>query len=197
MRMASSPPAEKFPRGRHVVIALILTYALLGVMVFGPLAYLRRISGGLAPFDWRPFGYSVDEARAFLAALSEIGRTYYADVQLALDTAFPTMFMLAHGLALIWLTAPGRTSDRPLPARWRMGLLLLPIAAASFDYLENAGIAAMLAAGPQVAAEVVEQASRWTQAKTLFGLLTEAACATLGIIALKRWRHRREHGRTA
>src|SRR5262252_8963046 len=82
-----SPRDERFPRTAHVVVALIVSFMLWGVMVFGTLPYLRRTAGGLEPFDLRPFGYTPEEARALLYALSDIGRAYYADVQLQLDTA--------------------------------------------------------------------------------------------------------------
>jgi hypothetical protein len=159
--------------------------------VFWPLAYLRRTAGGLEPFDLRPFGYTPEEARALLYALSTIGRAYYADVQLQLDTAFPAVYAFSRGLLLLWLTAPGRTATRALPLPARLALLILPIATAWFDYLENEGIAAMLAAGPQADDALIERASFWTRAKSLAGFATELACIMLAAIAFVRWRHRR------
>ena len=183
---------DQFSRTAHVVVALIVSFALWAVMAFWTLAYLRRISGGLEPFDLRPFGYTVEEARALLHALSDIGRAYYADVQLQLDTAYPALYALSRALLLLWLTAPGRTAEKPLPLPARAALLALPILTASFDYFENAGIAALLAAGPQVGADLVARASFWTQAKWLTGLITEATCVALLAIAFLRWRHRRQ-----
>lgn len=182
---------EQFPRTVHVVVSLIISFALWGIMMFGTLAYLRRTAGGLAPFDLRPFGYTPAEARALLYALSEIGRAYYADVQLQLDTAFPALYALSRGLLLLWVTAPGRTAERPLPLPARLALLALPIATACFDYFENEGIAAMLAAGPQAGDDLIERTSFWTRAKSLAGLATELVCVSLAAIAYMRWRHRR------
>jgi hypothetical protein len=183
---------EQFPRTGHVVVALIVSFALWGVMMFWTLAYLRRIAGGLEPFDLRPFGYTPEEARALLFALSSIGRTYYADVQLQLDTAYPALYALSRGLLLFWLTAPGRTATQPLPLPARFALLALPLAAAWFDYFENDGIAALLAAGPQADSELIERTSFWTRAKSLAGLATELMCIVLAAIAFLRWRHRRQ-----
>jgi len=185
-----SPRPEQFPRTAHVVVALIVSFALWGVMVFYTLAYLQRIAGGLAPFDLRPLGYTVAEARALLAALSDIGRAYYADVQLQLDTAYPALYALSRGLLLLWLTAPGRTAERPIPLPARAALLVLPVLTAWFDYFENDGIAAMLAAGPQAAADLIEKASFWTQAKSLAGLITEVSYVALAALAFVRWRRR-------
>jgi hypothetical protein len=55
------------------VVALIVSFALWSVVVFGTRAYLRRTAGGLEPFDLRPFGYTSDEARALLYALNDVG----------------------------------------------------------------------------------------------------------------------------
>ena len=176
-----SPRDQQFPPTAHVAVALIVSFVLWGVMVFGTLAYLRRTAGGLAP----------EEARALLYALSDIGRAYYADVQLQLDTAYPALYALSRGLLLFWVTTPGRTAERPLPLPARLALLALPLATAWFDYFENEGIAAMLAAGPQASDELIERTSFWTRAKSLVGLATELICVVLAAIAFVRWRHRR------
>ena len=186
------PSNAQFPRTAHVVVALLVSLALWGVMMFWTLAYLRRTAGGLAPFDLRPFGYTPEEARALLYALSSVGRAYYAEVQLQLDTAFPALYALSRGLLLLWVTAPGRTATRPLPLLARLALLILPVVTAGFDYFENEGIAAMLAAGPQAADELIERTSFWTRAKSLAGLATELVCVVLAAIAFVRWRHRRQ-----
>src|SRR5204863_8719731 len=111
---------KQFPRTAHVVVALIVSFALWGVMVFWTLACLRRAAGGLEPFDLRPFGYTPEEARKLLYALSSIGRAYYADVQLQLDTIYPALYALSRGLLLLWVTAPGRTAAQPLPLLARL-----------------------------------------------------------------------------
>jgi len=183
---------EQFPRTAHVVVALIVSFALWGVMVFWTLAYLRRTAGGLEPFDLRPFGYTPEEARKLLYALSSIGRKYYADVQLQLDTAFPAVYALSRGLLLFWVTAPGRTATRPLPLPARLSLLILPLATAGFDYFENGGIAAMLAADQRASDELIERTSFWTRAKSLAALATELVCVMLAAIAFVRWRHRQQ-----
>jgi hypothetical protein len=186
------PSNEQFPRTAHVVVALIVSFALWGVMVFWTLAYLRRTAGGLEPFDLRPFGYTPEEARKLLHALSSIGRKYYADVQLQLDTAFPAVYALSRGLLLFWVTAPGRTAARPLPLPARLVLLILPLATAWFDYFENEGIAAMLAADQRASDELIERTSFWTRAKSLAALATELICVMLAAIAFVRWRHRQQ-----
>ena len=188
MALLPTSRSESFPRTAHVVVALIVSFALWAMMMFWTLPYLRRVAGGLEPFDLRPFGYTLEEARALLHALSDIGRAYYADVQLQLDTAYPALYALSRGLLLLWLTAPGRTAAKPVPLPVRATLLVLPVLTAWFDYFENDAIAAMLAAGPEVGADLVARASFWTQAKWLAGVVTEATCLTLLAIAFMRWR---------
>src|SRR6476661_3899679 len=99
-----TPPLRQFPPSGHVIVAVIVSTALLAFMMFWTLAYLRRVSGGLTPFDLRPFGYSFDEARTFLFAISDIGRNYYLDVQLQVDTVAPAVYALSRCLLLLWVT---------------------------------------------------------------------------------------------
>jgi hypothetical protein len=83
--------------------------------VGGPLAYLTRLAGDLTPFDIRPRGYT----RAFLEAIGEQGRSYYANPELVIDTFYPPLYALSRGLALWWLTMPGRVREAPLPLKVR------------------------------------------------------------------------------
>jgi hypothetical protein len=170
---------------------MVVSIALWAFMVFWTLAYLRQISGGLEPFDLRPFGYTFEEARAFLFAISDIGRNYYLDVQLQVDTVYPFVYALSRGLLLLWVTQAGRTSERPLPFAARAALLILPVATAGFDYAENQGIETMLTAGARLTPEMVASASFWTQAKSLAGFATEATCVVLLGAAFVRWQRRR------
>src|SRR5947209_14804572 len=189
-----TPDPTRYPRSGHVFVALVASIALWAFMVFWTLAYLRRISGGLEPFDLRPFGYDLAEARALLFALSEFGRDYYLNIQLQLDTAYPFTYALSRVLLLWWLTIPGRIADFAIPVSARLALAALPLATAACDYVENNAIAAMLAAGPQVDAETVAWASFWTQAKSLGGLVTDATAVILLMITLNRWWQRRYRG---
>jgi hypothetical protein len=180
---------SEFPRTAHVIVALIVSFAVFAVMAFWSMPYLRHIAGGLEPFDGRVFGYTVEEARPLLAALSDIGRNFYADVQLQIDTVFPAIYALSRILLLLWLTAPGRIAAS-VPFPLRIAFLVPPLLTAWFDYLENDAIAAMRVAGPQVGADLVARASFWTQAKWLAGFVTEASCVILLAVALVRWRRR-------
>jgi len=185
----------RFPSGRLVAAVLVVSFVLWAVMVFGTLAHLAGIAEGADPFDLRPLGYGVGEARAFLKLLGDAGRAYYAHVQLTLDTIYPATYAVSRGLLLWWLTSPGRLGGRQWPLLWRVAVLVPPVLTAGFDYLENARIAAMLAIGPQVAAELVAAASLATQIKSVMGLMTELTATVLAAIAVVRWLRRRTPAR--
>jgi len=176
--------------GWLVVAALVINLALYAAMKFGTLAHLAGLAEGAEPFDLRPLGYTVGDARALLQLLGEEGRTYYVRAQLALDSIYPATYGLSRGLLLWWLTMPDRLAD-PLRTRWRIAMLMLPIFAAVFDYFENARIAAMLLSGPLVDAGLVASASHATQAKSLLTLLTEALVIVIAVRAALHWRRRR------
>jgi len=146
-------------------------------MLFWSLPFLRDASGGLMPFDLRPGGYSPDEARVFLAALGDTGRDFYLHTQQMLDSAYPAL------LAVVLVMAFQRLFDGAL--KWVLSSVAL--LAAAFDYLENAGVAAMLRAGANgVSADMVAAASRWTVLKS--ATATIAITALLIGLALAGWR---------
>jgi hypothetical protein len=183
---------RQFLSGRWLIAILLVSIALWAVMVFGKLAHLRRLAGGLDPFDVRPFGYSAGEARLLLDALGEAGREFYARVQLRLDAVYPASYALSRGLLLWWLTAEGRLRAAPIALPLRVLLLCLPAVAAGFDYAENIQIGRMLAAGASIETGVIETASRMTLLKSLVSSVTETCVIVLAIIAGLRWQRRRQ-----
>ena len=107
--------------------------------MFGTLAHLSEMAEGAEPFDLRPLGYGIGDARNLLHLLGEEGRAYYASAQLALDSIYPATYAFSRVLVLWWLTMPWRIA---MPRPWRLAMLVLPLSAAGFDYYENARIAA-------------------------------------------------------
>lgn len=161
--------------------------ALWAVMFFGTLAHLQALAGGAAPFDIRPLGYSYEEARSFLEAIGEQGRAYYFHPELILDTVYPPFYALSRGLALWWLTMPGRLYDGPVPQRWRWTLVAFPVVMAICDSVENVSIAKMLWSWPDLSPGLVQVSSLATRVKFLAGVFTEILMAALAIAALLRW----------
>lgn len=163
---------------RVVFGATALLYALI---LLWSAPWIASAAGDLPIFDLRTAGYSADEARAFLAALSPAGRSFYRDVQLRLDAVYPVLFALSFGWALLRLLPPGR----------HRGLLLLPpVLAAAFDLAENALVARMLDAGAGgITADLVASASTATQAKAA---LTTLTFAIVLLATLAAWRRDRD-----
>lgn len=117
--------------------ALILVMAGIMLFVTGPI--LRDAAGGQSIFDAR-FGYSYEEARAYLKALTPQGLSVYLGPHRQIDTIFPVLMgLFVIGVALRSIN----------DASWgsRGAFIIGAIAMTSFDLLENARIEDMLVAG--------------------------------------------------
>ena len=177
---------KQFPSGLLVCALLVASGLVWAVMFFGPLAHLSRLAGGASPFDIRPMGYSHDEAYAFLNAIGEQGRRYYANRELLLDTFYPPLYAISRGLALWWLTMPGRLRDAPVPLSWRYAFIAVPSIMASLGVVENGCIARMLQTWPDLSHDLVQISSLATRMKMAAGVLTEVLIAMLAILSLVR-----------
>ena len=145
--------------------------AVYAVMLLWTLPTITAAAGGLTPFDLRPMGYSIEEARAFLAALSDDGRALYLDTQLRIDTVYPVLLMVTLALATILLTSPG----------WPRWLLIAPaVLGMVFDLLENNVTGRMLRGGTEgLTEQLVEQGSRWSILKSGFTTISMTAVIVL------------------
>lgn len=163
-----------------------LTMAVYLTMVLWSLPQIAAMAGGLTPFDMRPTGYTVDQATAFLAALSSDGVSFYLNVQHLLDAAYPAMLAV-----VLAIGAQGLAAAR---AKW-MGILtgIAAILGSAFDYLENGAVRAMLLAGPEgIDDQIARQASQWTVLKS--ACTTVAMCGVLFLLiwTLVQWWRRRQ-----
>ncbi len=150
-------------------LACVASYA---VLIFYLAPQLSAESGGAMPFDLRALGYSLEEARSYLSALTPAGIALYLGPIRLNDTVFPILF----------------TATLCLPL-WRRGQLwFLPaLAYGLFDLAENIAVARILRAGPDVEAAAVALASGFTQAKFAAAILA----ILLALFALwQGWRRR-------
>ena len=157
---------------------LALTAALYAVMAAWSLPWIAGQAGGLRPFDMRPTGYDLDDARAFVAALSVEGREFYAGVQHWLDLIYPPLLALTCvlGYALIF------------PVRW-VGLLAgVAVLGMAADWTENWMVARMLAAPApaDLDAGLVARAQAATLVKSAANTLCFLALAVAGVRGLGR-----------
>ncbi|MEQ9694723.1 hypothetical protein [Shimia sp. SDUM112013] len=104
------------------------------VMVFWAIPYIAQEAGGQVPFDMRPMGYGLEEARRFLGDLSPAGRDFYLHTQLRLDIFYPAALGLALILGLQML----------LPRPWATVFGVVALMATAADYFENFLVAGML-----------------------------------------------------
>jgi hypothetical protein len=155
-----------------VVVAVTVTNYL--TMVLWSLPLVSGMAGGDVPFDMRPGGYSLEEARVFLTALNNEGRDFYLNTQQLLDFFYPTLLAITLSIPLVHL----------VPRYWGRALALVAIAAGAFDHLENSAVAIMLRAEPDLITEaMVSSASNWTLAKSIS--TTFASIALVAVLCIK------------
>jgi hypothetical protein len=161
---------------RHIGFVALgcgLSAALLyAVMIGVTLAQLEAVSGHV-PFDMRPLGYRPAEAATLLDALGGAGRAYYVSRQIPLDMLYPALLALTLIATIHWFG-----QRLPTSRIVRLGMVL-SVASAMLDYVENAGIAAMIWCWPELPAPLVHAASTATIAKS--ALTTSAVLLTVFI----------------
>ena len=156
-----------------------VTAAVYFVMIFWSLPRIATAAGGAMPFDMRPLGYSFDDAKTFLGALTPEGSAFYLNVQHRLDAAYPALLAATLFFAVRAL-APGAS---PLPTL----LALVALPGAVFDYLENSSVTVMLNAGASgLTPELTVRASLWTLLKSVF--TTIAMLLLLAFAGAALWR---------
>ena len=164
---------------------LLWTTAVLSAASFAYLSWLSTAhlspGEGLKPFDSRVLGYTPDQARLYLSALSPEATSLYLSQVRLWDTLFPALFAFTLG-GVIWTRAAGL---RP----WvRLMVRILPASYVVMDYAENALVAEMLRAGPTSTDAQIAQASRYTVIK--WGL---AAVSVLLVLWALFWHRGRTH----
>ena len=158
----------KKPYRAALLVSGALTLGICAVMNLALIPTIETAAGGLRCFDMR-FGYSFDEALAFLSALTPEGRGIYLWRQLPLDLLYP----LAYGA--FFLLAISGLQKRKTP------LLACPVLLAAADYAENACVFLMLR-GDAPSKALVAAGSAATVAKTLLMYL----CFLLLLVLLLR-----------
>jgi len=158
---------------------LALTLALYFVIIFWSLPRISLEADGITPFDMRPGGYDLDEARAFLTALSDTGRHFYLGTQHLLDWVYPALLGMtfAFGFSLLFRG----------PFLWL--LVLLSLSVAGFDWLENLAVSELLRTNPSVLdVDSVARASRWSVLKSAATTLAWIVLLAGGALKLLRTR---------
>ena len=160
---------------RLITTVTALNYAaLIGMGVFK----IMPATQGLKPFDLRYFGYSYDDALAYLATLNiETTEMLLGPVRW-LDTSFPLLFTITM-LGWGWVLSEG------LSKVVRGLTIALPLIYLALDYLENFLVAKMIA-GILPSAAQVQMASTMTVWKFVFVAICALMLAALAYRDLSR-----------
>lgn len=157
-----------------------VTMALYATILCWSLPQVAAAAGGLVPFDLRPTGYSVDEALAFLGALTPAGSAFYKGTQHLIDTVYPPLMSLTLFFAIAAL------AQRLGNWRWLLAAPALPIAA--FDLAENWAVDRMLDAGATgVTPQLVAEASLYTVLKSDLSTLTMSILLVVLLVRGALW----------
>lgn len=153
-------------RFSNIYIWWTLALALYGAMMIGPLRTLTDLAS-VPPFDLRPMGYSIDDARNLVSALGQQGRDIYMYQQLVLDTFYPMALAIASVLTLRSFSNQAKANGHSRRALLCKGAAFVAISAAGFDYIENILIAAILIQPDAISSFLVTAASTATRVKSL------------------------------
>ena len=165
---------------RVLTFALLQAVFMLGVMPWTG-ARLQALGQGAGPLDVRFFA-TAQATWETVDSYGALGRAFYSTVQCTLDVAYPLVYGLFLALLLSWL---GRRAWPPGSRLQRANLL--PLLAACFDLLENAGIVALLNFHPGRLDALAWATTGFTMAKWL----AVAVCLALVLWgALRAWRGR-------
>lgn len=157
---------------RHPFLLGVLTAALFLLMQLVEFAYFRQLTGGIGHIDYRPLGFSTDDAVDWLNALGPGGsQAVLVWHYLTLDLVFPALF----GLTLASLTLMASKSVPGLaawPARARTIAAVVWVAPyVAVDYLQNLVVAGLLTDPTALDHTVVEVASALGIVKFLFAAI--------------------------
>lgn len=172
-------PRKLMPRKIAYWIVFAVTLGIYLTMLTWTLPGISADAAGLVPFDMRPMGYTLDEAREFLTALGDKGRDLYLGPQALLDLFYP--------LALA-ITLVGAVSVLITDWRLRGVLYIFILGGMLADYTENTFVALMLEYTEPVPDRLVSLASKATVVKSvLTGLVMIAVLGGLILAASRRW----------
>jgi hypothetical protein len=171
--------------GRRLLVLVPCFVLTLWLISFSPWWFSEatiKADHGVGTLDLQ-FGGSSDRARATLDQLGSAGRDAYDAFQIV-DIVFPLTYALALS-GLIWSTWRG-------PARpWVLLLATVPIAGATFDYVENVLVRLALSSYPNTSDGVLTAGAAVTTIKLSLSYVSQALVAVGLVLAAIRALRRR------
>jgi len=150
-----------------IVYVAMLSYTIPSV---------EKYANGMKLFDLSPGGYSYEYATALLTQLGERGRDLYLYTQLPIDFLYPVLFVISCSLLLSWLFL--KVND---PSSRLFYFCFVPVAAGTFDYIENILIIGLISSYPDISPEQVELSSLVTIAKSVLTTIFFIVLTIVGI----------------
>lgn len=148
---------------------ILINYTSLGV------AGLLQITNGASILDFE-FGYSAEKAQSLLTALGEEGRAFHLTKIMPIDFVFPLSYMLCYSG---WIAVLLKRRVFQNKAGF---LLIVPVLAMIFDWIENIGIINMLRNFPDLPKWAVNMASISGILKMVLIISSVVAIVTLFVV---------------
>ena len=181
----------------HVALALLAAFASRLALKQWALPRIAELAKNKAYFtdqgipwlfDGRKRGYSLVDAKMHLEALGYAARDYYATWYIPVyDLVFPVTLFVFGTLFCIWITQPGPGFAVSMHPRWRLAILVVPLALFVFDMLENLSVLMMLKTDTNPSPMLVAAASSFTQAKWVSAYVAGALATALLVLSTVNW----------
>lgn len=142
---------------------LVASQIVYFIMLYVTIPAIQSHVNDMRIFDLMPFGYSQHYAITLLEELGVQGRNIYLTKQIPLDLIFPFLNGVTGALFISLLAKKIKPSLKVL--------VLLPVFAALFDYLENFMVATMLLSFPDISKSIVTLSSIFTISKSFLTTL--------------------------
>ncbi len=141
------------------LILLVMSQLFYFLMLKITIPNIRDHSNNIEIFDLMPFGYSPEYTFRLLEVLGDEGRFLYLTTQIPLDLIYPGLMGMTGAFFIALL-------NKRINHRFEI-LIILPLIAAIFDYLENISVSAMLLIYPSVSSGLVYISSTFTILKSM------------------------------
>ncbi|MGI9550226.1 MAG: hypothetical protein ACR2MT_03425 [Aurantibacter sp.] len=136
---------DKNSSGKKVLFFFILTNVIYAIMLVLTIPKTMEFSKDMKLLDMMPTGYNSQYIQTLFNTLGEAGRNTYLFNQIPVDMVYPFLFAICYCLIIAYFLKKLNKLNSPF-----FYLCLLPVVAATADYLENFGIIAMLNSYPKL-----------------------------------------------
>jgi len=159
---------------------LAFIYCIYLFQIYGE--QLNTLAGETAPIIDMRQNYDAEEIKTFFTKIKPEGRAIHQYTTGVVDMIFP----FAYGFLFVLLSAFFLKKITSPDSKW-MYLSLVPVLLMIVDYIENFNTLEMLAAYPDLSAEMVASASKITGIKSTLTEISMFLPIFLGVFWLIKW----------